>query len=454
MDIVGSIVRTLMPEPQESAQIEQIPSQSRVPGHVIAVTSGKGGVGKSNISINLGIAMQLQGQKVCLFDADLNLANTNILLGLTPHLTLHDFLSEKLDINEILTPGPEGMQVVPAATGIADFTSLEKSKQTHLLSALQDLEQDYDYLFIDTAAGVDETIINFLLAAPYTILTITPEPTSLTDAFSLLKVMKQRGFTKPVFVVVNMASRRSLAHDAYRRFNGAVTKYLKMRVRYLGYIMHDAKVAESVQEQQAVLLRHPQTRASRCFMDITQRLKQLLEEEAESENVCFTAYFDNLAVAEAIAPKQEEAVAIPEEATESVWVKKKALEYLQGVTPDEAVELLAEAIINSNDADGNPSLDVQQCLLEFALYQSKKDEPVEPELTEEQLLRYTVSDIEAEIDEGTMTLDSYLQPNSINEKGGVDTSEQTPKSAESESKKNSIRRFRSVPREAKQHKQE
>jgi len=165
MERVTSFVRKPQSDLQETPHIHKKPPVAGMSGHVIAITSGKGGVGKSNISVNLGIALSQQGQKVCLFDADLNLANTNILLGLTPTLTLHDFLEQQLDISEILTPGPDGIQIVPAATGIADFTHLDKPQQTHLLSALQDLEQDFDYLFIDTAAGVDETLINFLHAA-------------------------------------------------------------------------------------------------------------------------------------------------------------------------------------------------------------------------------------------------------------------------------------------------
>jgi len=452
MDIVASIVRTLLPEPQEPAQIERVPSLPRVPGHVIAITSGKGGVGKSNISVNLGIALSQQGHKVCLFDADINLANTNILLGLTPSLTLHDFLSEKLDINEILASGPEGMQIVPAATGIADYTSLDKPKQTHLLSALQDLEQDFDYLFIDTAAGIDETLINFLLAAPYTIITITPEPTSLTDAFSLLKVLKRRGINQPVFVIVNMASRRSVAHNAYRRFNGAVTKYLKMRLRYLGYIMSDIRVSESVHEQQAVLMRYPQTRASRCILDITRRLKQLLDEEERPVDSGFSAYFDTLATSEAAASKvEEEAISATDDAPESVWVKKKALEYLQGITPDEAVELLAAAIINSNEISGDLSLDIQQSLLDFALHLSKKDEPGEQELTQEQLLRYTVSDIEAEAEVATMAFASDLKSAKLDKMSAVDAGLQNTRPFDTLSERSAITRVRSALRDGEKH---
>ncbi len=249
MGILASIAKKPRSGSQESVRIAPDLSVARASGHAIAITSGKGGVGKSNISINLGIALSQQGEKVCLFDADINLANTNILLGLTPTLTLHDFLSERIDISEILTPGPSGIQIVPAATGIANFTHLDRPQQTNMLSALQDLEKKFDYLLIDTAAGVDETLINFLLAAPYTIIAITPEPTSLTDAFSLLKALKERDFTQPVFVIVNMVDSRAVAHDAFKRFNGAVTKYLGFKLRYLGYISNDNKLSESVRKQ-------------------------------------------------------------------------------------------------------------------------------------------------------------------------------------------------------------
>ncbi len=396
MGIFASIAKKARSGSQEPVRVTPDLSVTRASGHVIAITSGKGGVGKSNISINLGIALSQQGEKVCLFDADINLANTNILLGLTPTLTLHDFLSERIDISAILTPGPEGIQLVPAAPGLAGFTHLDRPQQTRMLSALQDLEKKFDYLLIDTAAGVDETLINFLLAAPYTIIAITPEPTSLTDAFSLLKALKERDFTQPVFVIVNMVDSRAVAHDAFKRFNGAVTKYLGFKLRYLGYIPNDKKLSESVRNQQAVLLRHPAARASRCILDITSRLRQLLDVHAKSGDPGFSAYFDALLGPDLPPPKEEGcADSRMDGEPDPVWHVRKALEVLQGIKPDEVVGLLAEVILNWNEENSATSQALQQFLLDCTMSYGKQGEQ---RLSMDQLLRYTINKNDSEVE--------------------------------------------------------
>jgi len=406
--ILASIAKKPRSGSQEPVRITPDLSVARASGHVIAITSGKGGVGKSNISINLGIALSQQGEKVCLFDADINLANTNILLGLTPTLTLHDFLSEQINISEILTPGPEGMQIVPAATGIANFTHLDRPQQTRMLSALQDLEKEFDYLLIDTAAGVDETLINFLLAAPYTIIAITPEPTSLTDAFSLLKVLKEQGFTQPVFVIVNMVDSRAVAHDAFKRFNGAVMKYLGFKPRYLGYIPSDNKLSESVRNQQAVLLRHPAAQASRCILDIACRLKQLLDVHAESGNSGFSAYFDAL-LDPGLPPLKEERCADSriDGEPDLAWDVRKALEVLQGIEPDEVVGLLAEVILNWNEGNSAASQALQQFLLDCTMSHGKRGEQ---RLSMDQLRR-TINKIDSEVE--IPAAESVLDPQPV-----------------------------------------
>ncbi len=414
MGILTSIANNPQSGSQDSARISPDSSVIGASGHVIAITSGKGGVGKSNIAVNLGIALSQQGEKVCLFDADINLANTNILLGLTPTLTLHDFLSKRLDISEILTSGPEGIQIVPAATGIADFTHLDRPQQTHMLSALQDLEKDFDYLLIDTAAGVDEILINFLLAAPYTIIAITPEPTSLTDAFSVLKALKEHDFTQPVFVIVNMVDGRAVAHDAFKRFNGAVTKYLKLKPRYLGYIPNDNRLSESVRNQQAVLLRHPAAQASRSILDIARRLKQLLDANMESGDSSFSAYFDAL-VGPVLPPLAVEECTGGkiDDKPESVWNVRKSLEYLQGIKPDEAVRLLAEVILNWDEENSATSLALQRFLLDCTMSPSKQEEQ---RLSMDQLQQHTIKDVDVDVDGevGMAAAESALDPQPVN----------------------------------------
>lgn len=264
-------------------EIKADPSTEKRQARVIAITSGKGGVGKTNISANLGISLAAQGHRVCIFDADTSLANINILLGLTPSHTLEHLLSGEKKIEEILLQGPGGLEIVPAASGIMEFVSLNKGQQKRLLTAVRKLSRRFDYLLIDTAAGINEPLLSFLQAAPYTIMTITPEPTSLTDAFSLLKVLKGRDFNHPVFVVVNMAPGLTSAHDAYKRFRDAVAKYLNIKVYYLGHVLSDGELSHAVLKQQPVILQRPYALASRCIRSLSERLERTLSNHDQDE---------------------------------------------------------------------------------------------------------------------------------------------------------------------------
>lgn len=249
---------------------------------VLAITSGKGGVGKTNITTNLGIALASQGMRVCIFDADTNLANINILLGITPEFTLEHFLSGEKTINEVLAEGPRGIKIIPAASGIADFSTLESAQKQKLINALEELESQYDYLLIDTAAGIGDDVLSFIQSAQHTILVISPEPTSLTDAFSLLKTLKRKGYSNPVYVMVNMVLDYGNSVEVYSRFEMAADKYLHLKVHYLGYISLDESVISSVRLQQPVIIQKPESPASRCFNSLATGLKRRFTSEGES----------------------------------------------------------------------------------------------------------------------------------------------------------------------------
>lgn len=278
----------------------------------LALSSGKGGVGKSSIALNLALYLKRQGHRVCLFDADTNLANLNILLGLSPEHTLQSLLQGERDLDEILLEGPEGLRIVPAASGICDFIHIDPDQQKRLLAALQALEQHFDYLIVDTAAGIQESLIQLLLAAGGLLLVITPEPTSLTDAFSLLKVLKRYCFDRPVQVVVNMADGRAAAHDTFKRFHTAVGRFLQLDVHYLGYVLRDSRVAESVMQQRPVLLSHPETVASLCLQSIGNRLDKQLRKGGDSG---FSDYFQKLQLSDSELDRLQP-FARPEEPTE------------------------------------------------------------------------------------------------------------------------------------------
>jgi len=248
------------------------PRGDRLP-RIIAITSGKGGVGKSSIAVNLGITLARYGRRVCILDADTGLANVNILLGLRPGKSLEHVLSGECPIEDIIMEGPHGLRVIPGASGISECVNLDPTRQRRLVNELARIEKDFDYLLLDTAAGISETTLDFLSAAQQVLLVITPEPTSLTDAFSLLKLALRR---QPVEcqVVVNMVVNFNEARSVFQRFEGAIRKYLDVDVNFLGFIQRDESMRSAVTLQHPVALFPEGDPSGRPF----QRLADALEE--------------------------------------------------------------------------------------------------------------------------------------------------------------------------------
>jgi MinD-like ATPase involved in chromosome partitioning or flagellar assembly len=242
----------------------------------IAVTSGKGGVGKSNVSTNLAVALARTGRRVCIFDADTSLANVNILLNITPGLTLEHLLDGSATIDDIIIAGPGNISLVPAASGIAEFTRLDLARQKILLDALLVLERRFDYLLIDTAAGIGSNVTMFLEAAPHCLVVVTPEPTSLTDAFSLLKVLRRQNIQTTVHILTNMVDSYPQSVDLFKRISGASTKYLQLQLHYFGYIPRDDALRLAVQQQRPVLLSYPGAAISARFESLAASMDQLL----------------------------------------------------------------------------------------------------------------------------------------------------------------------------------
>ena len=171
---------------------------------IITISSGKGGVGKTCTSVNLAILLAHKGYKVCLFDADANLANVNIMLKLVPQFTLHHVISGQKTLNDV-TLHKAGIHIIPGASGLTDFISLTADQQQRLLNTMRDLKSKYDYLIIDNPAGINENVLSYIKFSDYGIIVISPEPTSLTDAFALIRVLQKRGNKKLLNVIVLLA---------------------------------------------------------------------------------------------------------------------------------------------------------------------------------------------------------------------------------------------------------
>jgi len=268
----------------------EAPEKPSNPARVIAVTSGKGGVGKTNISTNLAIALARRGHKVCVFDADTGLANINILLNFAPEYTLEHLLSGARGIKEILVECPEGISVVPAASGLAECADLNQWQRERILAALRELESHFDYILIDTAAGIGRGVLDFVRSAHYPILTVTAEPTALTDAYSMLRVLHRSGWRHPVYVLVNDIRGLDSAREVYQRFRGTVDKYLGAEVHFCGFIAHDELLPASVRLRQPLITFAPASPASVCFTILARHIETHLGEKAAPE--LFSQYWD------------------------------------------------------------------------------------------------------------------------------------------------------------------
>ena len=233
---------------------------------VISVTSGKGGVGKTNVVANLGLAFANMGRRVLVLDADLGLANIDVLLGLTPQYTFEHFFSEKKNLSEILIQGPGGMSILPASSGVFDLVQLSDKQKLFLLSEMDRIAEQIDVLLIDTGPGISSNVLYFNMAAQESIVIVTPEPTSMTNAYALIKVLSTRCHKKDFMILVNLVSDAHEAREVFEKISRVADRFLKSpSIDYLGFIPHDEKLPSAAKHQKAVLEIYPKAPSSKVF---------------------------------------------------------------------------------------------------------------------------------------------------------------------------------------------
>ena len=246
----------------------------------IAVTSGKGGVGKTNIVANLSFSLSELGKKVVVLDADFGLANLDVLLGLTPRYHLGHVLYGNKDIGEIMVQGPEGIQIIPASSGLQQMSELTLLQRNRLIEGFNRLDSSIDYFIIDTAAGVSRNVVHFLISAGEVFVVSVPEPTAIVDAYAIIKIILSEDSEKPIRVIVNSVKHADDAYEVYCQINSVVKRFLNREVDYLGHVERDNHVQRAVKSQMLVTHRFPNAPASRCFRDLAQQIVQ-------SENQAF-----------------------------------------------------------------------------------------------------------------------------------------------------------------------
>jgi flagellar biosynthesis protein FlhG len=241
---------------------------------ILAVTSGKGGVGKTNVVANLSVSLSELGKKVVVLDADFGLANIDVLLGLTPRYHLGHVLFGNKTLTEIMVQGPKGIRIIPASSGLQRMSELTLAQRNHLVQSFTNLDSETDYFIIDTAAGISRNVIHFLLSAQEVIVVSAPEPTAIVDAYAVIKIILAENPKKQIHVLINSVESYEDAHEVFCQINSVVKRFLNREVDYLGHIERDSHVPQAVRSQMVVTHRFPNAPASRCFRTLAQRIAQ------------------------------------------------------------------------------------------------------------------------------------------------------------------------------------
>lgn len=243
---------------------------------VIAVTSGKGGVGKSNTSINLAIQLKKLGHRVIILDADFGLANIEIMFGTVPKYNLADLIYRGMSMQDIISWGPGGVGFISGGSGIVGLSNLSVEQFSYIVRSLSQLDDIADFIIVDTGAGISDAVLEFLVSSSEIILVTTPEPTSITDSYSLLKALSQHSqFSSelsPVKVLANRVENEGEGNALFQKFNVVVERYLKLPIQYLGYVPQDPALAKAVMQQTPISLQNENAKAAKAYERITQRL--------------------------------------------------------------------------------------------------------------------------------------------------------------------------------------
>lgn len=240
--------------------------------NVIAVTSGKGGVGKTNVAVNLAVSLAREGREVVLFDGDLGLANVDIALGLKPRYDIRHVIAGERTLQEVLLEGPHGVRIVPATSGISDMTRLSAPQQANIIRAFSELTVGVDTLIVDTGAGIDSSVLTFCSACQAVLVVICDEPSSITDAYALIKVLNKECGVQNFQLLANMVDSDAHGRLLYGKLSRVASRFLDVSLGYLGAVPRDSYLRKAVQQQTAVVDLYPRSRSAQALTRVAKNL--------------------------------------------------------------------------------------------------------------------------------------------------------------------------------------
>ena len=253
------------------ANIRRIPKK-QTPIRVVTVTSGKGGVGKTNVSVNLAMALSNAGKRVTIMDADLGLGNIDVLLGLHPQYNLNHVIEGEQGLDDIIVPGPGEMSIIPAASGVQNMAELSPAQHAGLIRAFSEMNHNLDVLLVDTAAGISDSVISFSRAAQDVLVVVNDEPASITDAYALIKVLNREYGLFRFRVLCNRVKSAQQGRELYSTITRVTDRFLDVALDYVGFIPDDDFVVKAIRKQRPVVDAYPRSKASMAFRTLAEKM--------------------------------------------------------------------------------------------------------------------------------------------------------------------------------------
>lgn len=242
------------------------------PVRVITIASGKGGVGKTNVTVNLALALASKGKKVTILDADLGLANIDVMLGLHSKKNLSHVMKGECDLDEIIIEGPHGIKIIPASSGVKNMAEMSSAEHAGLVSAFSQLTHEIDVLLVDTAAGISDSVVSFSRAAQEVLVVVCDEPASITDAYALIKLLSKEQNLFKFHVLANMVSGPQQGREVYDKLTRVTDRFLDVALDYIGHIPYDEHLQKAVKRQKSVVDVFPRSRSAQAFQTLSKKV--------------------------------------------------------------------------------------------------------------------------------------------------------------------------------------